>query len=177
MTPARRAFTFLEAVFAIALLATVVMTVVGGYGALRDLTVRDQTRLDATEVAHRLILIYTHMGPTQLPGKNEAIEQGSRLYRYSLSEDILIEDKNAREGLSVRRARPASTLSANERLGAGLVQITINVYPFEQPASGPPLASLSRIFDPYDTSNPDDVFIDHVMQLFGRAGVEQAAPK
>ncbi|TVQ33137.1 MAG: type II secretion system protein [Phycisphaeraceae bacterium] len=167
----RRGVTFLEVVLAVALLAMLFTTIVSAYGAIRSMGVREQERLSATEVAHRIIMIYAHEGPDKVPGENEFVEYGPDLYRFRLSEESLIEEPGGREGLSIRRAVPFSGLSANRRIEARLVQITVEVFPEQTgriPSTAEPLASVSRIFNPLDTSTQtDDVLLQHILRQLG----------
>ncbi|MEC9373320.1 MAG: hypothetical protein VYC34_05720 [Planctomycetota bacterium] len=170
--------TFLEVTLSVALFAGLVTTLFGAYESLRRWSTLDQERLNATEVAHKLILLYTHDGPDKLPDTDVAIEQGQGKYRYLLSEEILVERKGERDKISIREARPSRSLSDNERIGAGLVMITIKVYPDESTAftdPSEPLASLSRVFDPFGSTD-EDVLINHVLQLL-RQSMPGGAPQ
>ncbi len=162
----RPGVTLLEVMVALALLAGTVATVTAGYGSLMHLSTMQQDRLNAMEVAHRLVLIYTHQGPKHLPDENEPIRQIGRDYRYRLGEYILIEEPAGRDGLTVRNAKLAGSLTPNKRLEAGLVMITVNVYPADSDDEEP-AASLSRIFWPYDTTQSDDALLEHVLHLLG----------
>lgn len=164
---ARRAFGFLEVVLSLALLSGVVVAMISGYNTLRELTLRQQAVLEATEVAHRLILIYTYIGPNDLPAPAEAIEQGAAYYRYRKREEVLVEEgpKNAR--MSSRGRRRIEELTANERISSGLILVTIDVYTYREVGQfeGEPLASLSRIFDITDpSSQTDEAFLKHIMR-------------
>lgn len=165
-----RGFGFLEVVLSIAILSAVIVTMVGGYGSIRTMVQRDQMRLEATEVAHRLILIYTYISPDDLPGPGEPIAQGERLYSYRLREDILVEEGSGDGSMSRRGAQPASSLSSNQKLQSGLVLVSIDVYPHVEGGApgGEPIASLSRIFDATDpTALSEDAFLGHIMRLLG----------
>ncbi len=168
---ARRGFSMLEISLAVGLLATAVATILGGYQSMRELSHRNQERLNATEVAHRLLLIYMHEGPSAVPDEGEAIEYGKGYYRFRLQEDVLQESPDTREGLSVKVARPMSTLSTNKRFEGRLTMVTVSVYPDQVgpvPAMQKPLAALSRTYDPFDmTSVPDDVLLDIVRRRLG----------
>ena len=179
MNAARRGMSLLEVVLSVGLLAGVVSTVVGGYGAIRTLTLREQDRLNATEVAHRLILQYVSEGPTTLPPDHLVLEQGKGRYRYRLREDSLVESTRQREGMSVREAKPMLTMGANQRFQSRFLQITVSVYRDDAGGlSGEPIASLSRVFDPIDVSTqPDDLLLDHVLRMLqGQGGAGTPAP-
>lgn len=164
---ARRGFSLLEAVLAMVLLGAAVSAVVGAMSAVQRMSHNDQERLNASEVAHQLILQYLH-DPKQMPDPDLPIEQGKGRYRYLLSEEVLVQEQESGR-VQTRRARSLSSLSTNERLGAGLVMITVKVYPH----NGRPLSSLTelvtlnRIFDPY-ASTDDQTLLKHVEKLLGR---------
>ncbi|MHC4976001.1 MAG: type II secretion system protein [Planctomycetota bacterium] len=165
----RRALTLLEVILATSLLATVSSILVSTFSSLQSDAEVQQHRLNATEVAHKLIIQYLH-NPNQMPDESLRIEQGKDLYRYVLLQEILTEESR-RDRVSRRRARNAQNLSQNERLGAGLVMITIHVHHYIEGASlaqsGPPIVSLSRIFDPY--ASPDEsTLLRHVEILLGQ---------
>jgi Tfp pilus assembly protein PilV len=164
---ARRGFSLLEAVLAMVLLGAAVSAVVGAMSSVQRMTHNDQERLNASEVAHQLILQYLH-DPKQMPDPDLPIEQGKGRYRYLLSEEVLVQEQEAGR-VQTRRARSLSSLSTNERLGAGLVMITVKVYPHnDRPLSSlPELVALNRIFDPY-ASTDDQTLLKHVEKLLGR---------
>lgn len=164
----RRAITMLEVILATSLLATTSTIIVNTLGSMELMTAQQQHRLNATEVAHNLIVQYLH-NPNNMPDDSLKIEKGTGLYRYVMREEILTEESRSGR-VSRRRAQNAQTLSQDERLGAGLVMITIFVYHYIGNASlaqsGEPIVSLSRIFDPY--ASPDDVtLLRHVERLLG----------
>lgn len=174
MTPAaprrdaRRALSLLEALLATTLLGMAVSGVVGAVGAVQRMSEMDQHRLNATEVAHQLILQYLH-DPNQLPDPSLPIEQGKGRYRYLISEEALTQEQEIGR-VQTRRARSFGSLSQNERLGAGLVMITVKVYPDSESSlsRSRELASLSRIFDPY-SSTDDDTLLRHIEQIMGES--------
>ncbi len=172
----RRGVTLLEAALSVALLAGVVATIVSGYSGIRQMSLREQEQLNATELAHRLVLIYTNQGPSELPPERDPIEQGGLTYTYELAEEILIDPRDGRGDpgeIIEYEARGVRSLTANQRLGSGLVVVTITIYPFEsRPAisADEPLAELARIFYPLDleqANRPDQVLLEHVRRLLG----------
>ncbi|MFG0258590.1 MAG: hypothetical protein ACF8GE_11870 [Phycisphaerales bacterium JB043] len=168
-TRSRRALSLLEVILATSLLGTVSSIMVSTFSSLQSESVRQQHRLNATEVAHNLIIQYLH-NPNEMPDESLRIEKGTSYYRYVLEEEILTE-QSRRNRVQVRRARNAQTLSQNERLGAGLVMITIHVYHHIDGDAlrqgGDVIVSLSRIFDPY-SSTDDATLLRHVERLLQR---------
>lgn len=164
----RKGVTFLEVVLAGALFAGLSTVMFTAYDSLRRASLLERERLNATEVAHRLLLIYAHDGPGKLPDQRRVIRQGQGAYRYLLSEDVLLERDNRRDDVTVREAKAIRSISANQKIGAGVMRITIRVFPDEETAVTDPsiaLAELSRVFDPFDPGSQDDVLLNHVLRM------------
>ncbi len=169
MHAARRGMTFIEVILASAILGSIAVTVVSSITLAQKKSVLDQERINAAEYAHRLLLTYIHVGPKELPLQNDPQAQGSGWYTYALSESILEEEDNEREGISVRTAKGYGTVSANDRLSSGIVYLTVKVFPAPnqeglQLNPDVPLAALSRIYDPFDVNDPDTL-MNIVQQL------------
>ncbi len=171
--PINRGMTLLEALLAVVILGAATTIAVGGMGAIQRLQEVEQHRLNATEVAHRLLL--NHMiDPSSLPSVERPIAQGAGVYRYEIEESI-VESEERGDRRSRRRARPMSEATGNQRLQAGLVQVTISVY---RDAGGRPdlargaLAELSRIYDPFDTDEETIMFnqLESLMGIRAPAG-------
>lgn len=196
MSGRHRGLTFIEVALAVALLAGLASVIATSYDTIARLNTREQDRLFATEVAHRLILNYL-LDPTSLPSEGERIPYSSDyFFEHELTEEMLIEDQSeaARSGsrrtgradrgarssgaadareASVMNLRPVSAkqLSQNERLGAGLKMVTIRVYrprQFGEPRERTPLATLSRIYSPISQSQDENVLIRQVQELLGQ---------
>lgn len=152
-----------------AILSAIVMTMLAGYSAIERMTLRDQDRLNASEVAHQLILNYLY-DPNSLPDDSLPIENGKGRYRYRLSEEVLVEQEKTGR-ITVRKPQSMATSTRDERLASALVMVTVNVYPDlgADRVRGEPLLSLSRIFNPYSViEGDDDMLIKHVEKLLGR---------
>jgi len=159
--------TLLEALLALVILGAATTVAVGGMGAIQGLHAVEQDRLNAMEVAHRLLL--NHMiDPDSLPSPDRPIAQGSGVYRYEMTEAV-VESGPESGDRSTRRARPMSETTGNQRLEAGLVLITMKVY---RDAGGVPdvrrgpLAELSRIYDPFDTDE-ETIMFNQLESLMG----------
>jgi len=167
MTP-RRGFTFLEIVLSAAMLSLSAAALIGALDSARRISQQQKHRLDAVEVAHRLILNYL-LDPESLPRDGQRIEQGRHEYRHVLHEEILVEDEDASDqALAVRRARPQRDTGRNARLASGLKRITIEVYHYRKlrPSDDRPLVTLSRIYNPL--IGDEDVLIRQVQDLMGQ---------
>jgi len=160
MRAQRRGMTFIEVVLASAILASIAVTVITSITLAQKKSVLDQERLNAAELAHRHLLTYIHVGPNALPPESEPKAQGAGWYTFSLSEQILEEEVDESEDISVRTPKPYTNVTANERLSSGIVYLTISVYPAPNQEGlllNPevPLATISRIYDPFDVNDPD----------------------
>jgi len=154
----RRGLGLLEALLALVVLGSAITIAVGGMGAIQQMNRVQQDRLNAMEVAHRLLL--NHMiDPDSLPSTERPIAQGDGVYRYQIEEAVLeAEDQGSR---TRRRSRPMREMTGNQRLQAGLVMVTVHVYfddrgDIDQERGE--IAQLSRIYDPFDTDEETIMF-------------------
>lgn len=157
---ARRGMTFIEVVLASAILGAIAVTVITSITLAQKRSVLDQERLNAAEYAHRVLLTYIHVGPNELPPENAPQAQGAGWYTYHLSEQILEEEVDEAEDISIRTPKGYGVVTANDRLSSGIVYLTVKVYPAPnqeglQLNPEVPLATISRIYDPFDVNDPD----------------------
>ena len=164
--PNHHAFTLLEVLLALLILGAATTVAVGGMGAIQKMAQAEQDRLNAMEVAHRLLL--NHMiDPDSLPEADRPIAQGRGVYRYEIEEAVLESEEG--DGRTRRRARPMREATGNQRLQAGLVMITVRVF---VDAGGTPdlrrgaMAELSRIYDPFDTDE-ETIMFNQLESLMG----------
>lgn len=174
MTATRRGMTFVEVILATAILGSIAVTVIASITLAQKKSILDQERLNAAEYAHRLLLTYIHVGPDSLPLQNDPQAQGASWYTYELSEAILEEEVDERENISIRTAKSYGVVSANDRLSSGIVYLTIRVFPAPNQEGlqlNPEiaLASISRIYDPFDV-NDADTLMDIVNRLLNPDG-------
>lgn len=174
MNAPRRGMTFIEVILATAILGSIAVTVVASITLAQKKSALDQERLNAAELAHRYLITYIHAGPGELPPQNEPRAQGAGWYTYALSEEILEEEVDEREGVSIRTPKAYVVVTANERLSSGMVYLTIQVFPAPnqeglQLNPDVPLATLSRIYDPFDVNDPDTL-MDIVRKLLNPRG-------
>lgn len=166
--------TLLEAMLALAILGAAVTIGLGGMGAIQRLATIQQERLNAMEVAHRLLL--NHMiDPDSLPDpEGRPIAQGTGVFRFEIEESVLEEDSSS-SGVSRRRQRSINETTGNQRLAAGLVQVTVRVF---ADAGGRPdmrrgqIVELTRIYDPFDTDEESIMFeqLEHLMGITAPGG-------
>lgn len=161
----RAGLTFLEVLLSASMLSVTAGAIVAAYQGVSTISGRQERRLEATEVAHRLILNYL-LDPQSLPEEGQKITRDAGVYEHLLEEEMLVEQEGDEDRRSVREPIPEDELSRDERLGAGLKRITIEIYPLGEAGRGRPLASLSRTYDPF--AGDEDVLLRQVQELMGR---------
>ncbi len=175
--PARlhhRGLTFLEVVVSLALLATLASSILGAISFMETAGARARFRLDATEVAHRLITQYID-NQALMPPDNLPIQQGDHLYRWTLREEILAREEGP-GSLARRSGRIASQMTAMEQIPEMLNRLTLEVYlddPDDPLSHARPIARLNRIYSPITTGDPDEVRA-RILKLVGQANEESA---
>ena len=172
--PTHAGLTLLEVVVATAMLAILSSAVLGAMSFMETYSARTRHRLDAMEVGHRLITQYIDnqdlMPPQHLP-----IQQGDRLYRWTLREEILVRDEDD-TGLRRRVGKNAADLSAMDQIPEMLNRLTVSVYlddPEDPRAQAEPAAQLVRIYSPIFSGDPDEV-LKRIIKLVERAQAEEA---
>ena len=170
----QRGLTVLEVVLASALLVTLASIVLGSLSFIEAVHVRDLHRLNATEVAHRVIAQYID-DPTLLPDEELPLQQGDFLYRYVMREDLIeIQD----DGTTRRRAfsRRALDVPATEQFGNLLRQIVVEVYIDDERVperySLAPVARLERLYSPI-AGREEDAVLEWIKALLQRVQSEQ----
>lgn len=172
----RRGLTLLEVIAATALLAGLASIVLGAVSFMEASTARQRHKLQAMEVAHRIVAQYID-NPKLLPDESLPIQQGESFYHYRIQEDVLVQEQEA--GSKIRRAtaQRKSNLSVEEALPQMLNRIIISVYldDPENPVIDPtkPAAELVRIFDPIQ-GRPEDIVLEDLLKLVERAQREEA---
>jgi len=174
---ARRGLTFIEVILASAILGAIAVTVVSTITLAQKKSVLDQERLNAAELAHRHLLTYIHVGPDEMHPPNVPLAQGAGWYTYALSEEILEEEVDESQDVSIRTPKAYGVVTANDRLSAGMVYLTVKVYPAPdqeglQLNPDVPLATVSRIYDPFDPTRVDDETLMGIVQRLLRGGGE-----
>ena len=167
--PLHRGMTLLEAMLALSILSAATLIGLVGMGAIQRIAGLEQERLNGYEVAHRLLL--NHMiDPGSLPDpEGPPIAQGTGVYRYEIEEAVLEEDGASGGEVTRRRRRSIAETTGNQRLAAGLVEITVRVY---ADAGGRPdtergqIAELTRIYDPFDTDE-ETIMFKQLEELMG----------
>ena len=163
--------TILEVVVAVAMLAGMASIILGAVSLMENVVVRDRHRLNATEVAHRVIvqLIDDHTWVDRQPARR--VKQGDYYYDFDYRVDVLYQEKGLDEAgndtpSNRRSTRVASESSVEERLKAQIHEISVTVY-LELPdgsRSARPAATLHRIYNP--VTGEGERGIRWVMDLF-----------
>ncbi len=148
--------TLLEVVLAIAALGLVAASATTTLSFLYGSQVREQRRLGARELAHRLVLIRLD-DPSDLPGASEKIPYAQDLYRYDLHVAPVALHPQRHVMRAMARRRSESPVSIDR-----LEQITIRVWLSEESGganrfdTSVPHAQIVRLIDPhYLNRNPD----------------------
>jgi prepilin-type N-terminal cleavage/methylation domain-containing protein len=149
----RRGLTFIETVCAVALLGIVSATVYGAFNSILSSQQRQQHRLNAMELANRLILQYLDEA-SSMPTSGLPILYGKNRYRWDLKE-IPVRLLPSRPEIAEERAS-AAPISV-DRMQAIAVRVWLSeesggstVYDTNIPA-----VALTRLMDPIALRNPD----------------------
>lgn len=153
----RRGLTFIETVCAVALLGIVAATVFGAFGSIMGQQERQQHRLNAMEVANRLILQYLDDKDT-MPQAGLPLAYGDSRYRWDIRE-IPVRLEQARPEVAEERAANAP-LSVDRMQG-----LAVRVWLSEESGGSAefnervPAVALTRLMDPLAMAerNPDSI--------------------
>lgn len=161
-----RGVTLLEVVLASTLLAGAAATITGAFAAILRFTQRQELRLAATEIGHRIILQYLD-DPEALRPDRDVFPLGRAKFRFLLNRQVLTDAQTGMEDVSVRKAEQAQNLGFMEKL-KNLQMVTVEVYEDINGQRGPaPLASISRIYNPLgDPDDDPDAWMRNVANLF-----------
>ena len=147
----------MESVVAVAILAILASTVIGGISMVMSQQVRQQRRLACAELSNRLILMYLD-DPDTMPDQSLPIGYGNEKFRWELIENP-VQINSARTDLAAElQDKTSMTL---DRLNA----VTIRVWLSEQsggtfaPSPQAPTYAITRLIDPVSniTRNPDSL--------------------
>ena len=165
-TRARGGVTFLEVVFASAMLGIATSGFVAALGAVETLDALSARRLEAHEVAHRVILQF--MDDPRSLQEDTPYPLGRGVYRYIVRKDVLLPEDAESERVSIRKTAHTKTLDPIARIRARLTMVTVEVFEDEDGLRGrDPLATLTRIYDPFaDAEHDPQSFMQHVVDMF-----------
>ena len=148
--------SFLEVVVALAILGMVAATSFAAITAITSQVRASRSTLAATELGNRLILQYMD-DPTRMPQSSLPIEYAGNRYRWTLREGSVTlnpaippESAERTSGSATRRLDRFKTISLTVWLGEESGGSYI-------PQESTPVATLTRLMDPYTLRNPDAI--------------------
>ena len=148
---ATRGLTLLESVLAATVLALVIAGVTGAVGFMTTDQRRDERRLGAMELAHRIVLQHLDDDQALAGQQGLPIDYGGARYRWDLKVQKLEVDT---EGPEVERDEARAAFGRFRR-------VSVRVWLREEsggstiPVAGVPRAELSRVYDILPMRNPD----------------------
>jgi type II secretory pathway pseudopilin PulG len=153
---AQRGTTFLEVVFATALVGVLAATLVGLFSFINATQRREQRYLAAAEVANRLMLNYLD-NPAAMPDPGKVIEYGPpenpAKFRWSYTEQPVRMNEARPEARDETRAGPLK----RDRMKLVTVRVWLSEYSGGEMSHGDtvPGIVLTRLIDPLALRNPD----------------------
>ncbi|MBL0926793.1 MAG: prepilin-type N-terminal cleavage/methylation domain-containing protein [Phycisphaerales bacterium] len=145
--PRRKGLTFLEVMVSLAVLGLTASMIFGGVAFVEGVSMRDRHRLNAAEVAHRIVLQYMD-DSEKLRGQPNVVEQGGFRYVFKYEDSLLLEEREEGATASRRTAKAFGESSVNEMLTSRITQLKVTVWVANRGrAEGPPLIELVRIYD------------------------------
>lgn len=175
----RRGLTFIEVVIATAMLTALASIVLGSVTFLDSSASRHQHRLNATEVAHRLIVQFID-DPGNMPEKNLPIQQGTSYYRWELVDEVVMQEDSGDSVSRLRRGRAMreDQIGAEQALTQMLKRVSVRVY-LDDPGNtvirtDAPVATLSRIFNPVSERRLNSS-LDYLIRMMDRIESEKSA--
>jgi len=146
----RRGLTFIEVVVSIAMLATFATLVLGSISVLESNALRNKHRLQASELAHRVIVQYLD-DQDSIPSPDQPVEQGDTRYRVETEETILLQETAEIEGLSESTAVSNDEVDIQDRVQS-MHRLAVRVYMWEprnEIEANTPIAELVRHYYPF----------------------------
>lgn len=184
MRTTARGITFLEVVLAVALLGLVTLSVVLATNYISAASIRNSHRLNASEIANRLMLQYFD-DPNSLPSEGASIEYGregvSSRYRWALGEESLAveiptpvtpsTEEDKREQQLSRMGRSVTDRFERFRVVRVRVWLSEETGGSFSPETGVPQATLARMYDPADIPNWNPDKLRRQIEIAGLKGV------
>jgi len=152
--PSRRGLTFLETLFASALLAIIAAAVFGALSFVLGRQHHEQRTLAAYELANRIILQYLD-DPDQLPDSSLPLEYGKDRFRWAMTIDPVT--------VTATSEAPKDAADTRRSMLDRVKQVSVRVWLGEEsggsrefaPDLPHPKAALTRIMYPMAYRNPD----------------------
>lgn len=150
----RRGLTFLETLFASALLAIVAAAVFSALSFVLGRQLYEQRTLAAYELANRVVLQYLD-DPDQVPDPNLPLEYGKDRYRWTLAVDpvtVVASSETPKDAGDTRRSMLDRVKQVTVRVWLGEESGGSQAF---EPGAPIPKAMLTRIMYPMAYRNPD----------------------
>lgn len=166
----------IEVVIALATLVTASGMILGAVSFMEGTAARNTARLEAMEVAHRVVMQYIDE-PEQLKQFNRRYDYNLHTYYFELTEEVLQVDENTNiQGLTRRETQRAEDLSMQDILQSQLQQITVTVYRTDPGSpdgiAATPDAQLTRLFSPINLFERDNSrLLDWINGVLSNEGV------
>ena len=147
--PTRRGMTLLEVVISIVMLASLGSIILGSITFMERAARREHRRLEATEVAHRLIT-QALVNQDQLPDESLPIEHGVNLYYFKLIPHVIVIEDEGGDGPTATRTIRGDSADLSQQIRNQLHQVVVHVYPADQHGNyltTEPTVTLSRVYN------------------------------
>jgi type II secretory pathway pseudopilin PulG len=172
----RPALTMIEVVMALATLVIASSMILASVSFMETTAARNTTRLEAMEVAHRVIMQYIDE-PDDLKQFNQRYQYNRSFYRFEVREEILqIDESTDIPGLTRREGALAKDLNMEDTFKSLLYQVTVTVYrenpnyPDAIPTT--PHTQLVRLYNPISLFERDeDRLLDWITQVLSGESV------
>ncbi|MGP1345316.1 MAG: type II secretion system protein [Phycisphaerales bacterium] len=147
---AQRGLTFLEVIMSLAMVGVVGAMITGGIGFMERAQRANALRLDAVEVAHRVIIQQVDDDKLWKQEVNR-VELNGTVFEFDLHLEVLVSDGSSTDPRARRERREVNASTFNERLTSKLHLVTAQVWAVDPPQeSGEPLATLTRVYNILD---------------------------
>jgi len=147
---ARRGLTFIEVVVALAMLSVFATLALGSIGYLSANAERNKHRLQASELAHRVIIQYLD-DREQTPDPDQAIWQGDAQYRVEFEEQILNMPQTDIDGLRQGAVIEDEEVGLQDKV-QNMSILTIRVFKWDAKSEFEgvtPVVEFTRIYYPF----------------------------
>lgn len=148
----RAGLTLLEVVISCFTLALATGVIIGGIGFMRGMADRNRLRLDAMEVAHRVVLQHID-DDAALRSQVKRIELNGDYFAYTLNEQVMIDESTDTKGSSSKHTLTGKQIGEtdlNEWLISKIYLVQVKVFADNDhtgAAGKTPLAELTRLYN------------------------------
>ncbi|MEQ8850851.1 MAG: type II secretion system protein [Phycisphaerales bacterium] len=161
----RRGLTLLEVVLSILMLAIISASVLSAISYMQSKTVMEKHRLNAVEVAHRVIAQQLD-NPDLVPDESLPIQQGDSLYYYRMVPQVIMQGDEDAGSADVLEGVRRADVSASDQLRHRLHQLVVHVYASDEEGridQSEPLATVVRVYNLL--KGDQEVVIDRIVDI------------